>query len=127
MRYHAATADPRTLKTLEKSLDLYIHNLWDSHHNWWRGWSGAPFDFNMPYQHPVPRECRGGPFTETATRNAGLPFAYAAMVTGNDYYLAPFLDSLDNLGSDEAKYYGSRQFAMRQMWTLPFISMLPAD
>ena len=40
--------DNNNLMTLKKALDLYIHNLWDSQHNWWRGGSGAPFDFNMP-------------------------------------------------------------------------------
>lgn len=127
MRYHAATGDPVTLATLEKALQLYIYELWDSQQNAWRGMFGAPFDFNMPYQNAVPRNSRTGPATEAATSELGMPFAYAASVTGNSDYLVPFLESLDNLGSDFAKRYGNRQFARHQLWVLPFVSMLPAN
>jgi hypothetical protein len=125
VRYHAATGDQRTLATLEEALDLYIHNLWDSQQVAWRGMFGAPFDFNMQYENAVPREPRRGTATELATAELGMPFAYVAGVTGNEFYLTPILESMDTLGRDFAKRYGNRQFARRQLWSLPLVSMLP--
>ncbi len=127
VRYHMATGDPRALATLRKALDLYIYNLWDSQKVAWRGMFGAPFDFNMQYENAVPREPRRGTATELATAELGLPFAYLARVTGNDFYLTPILESMDNLGHDYAKRFGNRQFARRQLWSLPLVSMLPRD
>jgi len=127
VRYHAASGDRRALATLRKALDRYIHDLWDSQKTAWRGMFGAPFDFNMQYEHAVPREPRRGTATELATAELGMPFAYLAGVTGHDFYLAPILESMDNLGRDYAKRYGNRQFARRQLWALPLVSMLPRN
>lgn len=128
VRYHAATGDARTLRILEKSLDTYIDDLWDSEHEAWRGWLGAPHDFNMPYEHPVARKGRSM-YTQTgyAAAEKGISFAYMARASGNNEYLVPFLDHLGDLGSEYAKHYGNRQFARRQLWSLPFVSMLPTN
>ncbi|MEX2309310.1 MAG: LamG-like jellyroll fold domain-containing protein [Pirellulales bacterium] len=127
VRYHAATGDPRTLATLQEALDLYVHDLWDSQKMAWRGMFGAGFDFNMQYEQAVQREPRSGSFTEGATAELGMSFAYAANVTQNDMYLAPLLDSLEGMGADFAKRFGNREFGRRQLWTLPLVSMLPRD
>ncbi len=126
VRYHAATGDERTLATLNKIMDLYLRDLWDSQHEAWRGFLGAPHDFNGVYQWPAVRKGR-----TTYTRSGyvaaeiGLPFAYLARCTGNNDYLVPFLDYLDDLGSDYAQSFSNRRFTRRQLWCLPFVSMLP--
>ncbi len=128
VRYHAATGDPRTLQTLKQALDLYLDELWDSEHEAWRGFLGAPHDYNMPYENPVPRRGRDS-YTKSgyAAAEIGLPFAYMARISGNDDYLIPFLDYLDDLGRDYALHFGNRQFARHQLWSLPFVSMLPTN
>ncbi len=128
VRYHVATGDERTLATLKMALDLYIHDLWDNQEEAWRGFLGAPHDFNMPYEQPVVREGRNM-YTKTgyAAAEIGFSFAYLAAITGDHSYLAPFLDYLDDLGSDYAVGFGNRQFARQQLWSLPFVSLLPKD
>ena len=119
VRYHQTTGDPATLPTLLKSLDLHLRNNWDFERHGIRRPDNMFFDRPLGPKFPAPADHWMG-------ENA-MHFAYAAQVTGDNRYLAPFLDMLDTFGQGWEVRAGNRAFTRSQLWSVPFISLLPRD
>jgi len=127
VRYHNATGDESTLATLMKTVDLHLRDSWDSEREGWCVFDNQPFVSLMRKLPGAEPRIRGPYSTEF-----GLSFAYAARMTGDMGYLAPFLENLEELdglspGQSWQERCGNRYFTRSQWLFVPFISLLPQD